>query len=121
MKPRKKVNHNLKTETKQPEAAKAASAKEGGGGGTDAKTAASAPPPTPARPQKLKVLKKDTKYRGAREAWFARLVEFDGKTEGEFLASAKEKPPALTRNQTPEPPSGWVRFFVREGVLSLQA
>lgn len=75
----------------------------------------------PVRPQKIKVLKKDTKYRGAREAWFNRLQEFDGKTEEEFLASTKEKPPALTKNGTAENPTGWVRFFVRAGVLSLHA
>lgn len=114
MKPRKKVNNRVKNEMK--EAPKGASA-----GKEEVKPPAvkAEAAPTPARPQKLRVIKKDTKYRGARDAWFQRLVEFDGKTEGEFLASTKDKPPSLTRNGTPEPPSGWVRFFVREGVLSL--
>ncbi len=102
MKPRKKVNTKVKKDNEA--APKAASAS-----------------PQPARPQKLKVLKKDQKFRGARDAWFARLVEFDGKTEGEYLESCKEKPPALTKNGSAENPTGWVRFFVRTGVLSIQA
>jgi len=73
------------------------------------------------KPLKIKVTKSDMTYRGARAAWYARLKEYDGKTEGEFLQSAKEKPPALTRNQTAENPTGWISFFRREGVLSLQA
>lgn len=104
MKPaRKKVNHKVKTESK-PEAAKAASANS-----------------TTVRPQKLKVIKKDAKFRGARESWYARLVEYDGKTEGEYIESCKEKPPAMTKNGTAENPTGWVRFFVRQGVLSINA
>lgn len=112
MSTRSKVKHRVKTDTK--EAPKGASAK------SDAKAEVKADAPAPTgRPQKLKVLKKDVKLRGAREAWFNRLVEFDGKMESEFLADTKEKPPALTRNGTAENPSGWVRFFVREGILSL--
>lgn len=93
---------------------------------TDATKAGTAPTEkgdaTPApKPAKIKVLKPDTKYRGAREAWFARLKEFEGKTEGEYIQSCKDKPPALTKNQTAENPTGWVSFFRRQGVLSLQA
>lgn len=100
-KPRKKVNTKVTKEAETKAAPKAASA-------------------NPVRPQKLKVLKKDVKFRGARDAWFARLLEFDGKTEGEYLESCKEKPPALTKNGQAENPTGWVRFFVRTGVLSTQ-
>lgn len=75
---------------------------------------------TQSKPLKLKVLKADMVYRGARLAWYARVKEFDGKTEGEFIESAKQNPPALTQNQTAENPTGWVSFFKREGVLSLQ-
>lgn len=86
------------------------------------------PKPTPAapatvvaKPLVIKVLKRDAVYRGARAAWYARLLEFDGKTEGEYLASTKETPPALTRNQTAENPTGWVSWFKRQGVISLSA
>lgn len=104
MKPRNKAK---KVESKTKEAAKPASA------------SVQAVQAAPARPQKIKLLKKDTKYRGAREAWYNRLKEYDGKTEGEFIASTKENPPAHTRNGTAENPSGWVRFFIRQGVMSL--
>lgn len=117
MKPRtKKVNSKVETKTTKA-ATKAASAEVAAPSAT--KSEAAAPTPAP-RPSKIKILKPETKYRGAREQWFARLREFEGKTEGEFLANTKEKPPSLTKNGTPEPPSGWVRFFVRTGVLSLQ-
>lgn len=104
MKTRKK---RTRVETKTKEATKVASAK--------------VEPSTP-RPKRIKLLKKDAVFRGAsaRQAWYERLKEYDGKTEEEFLASVKEKSPSLTRNQTAEPPSGWMRFFVRQGVLSIQ-
>lgn len=81
---------------------------------------AETPDPVPAKPMKIKVLKPDAKYRGAREAWFMRLKEFDGKTEEEYIESCKKVCPQLTRAQTAENPTGWVSFFKREGVLSLQ-
>jgi hypothetical protein len=68
---------------------------------------------------KIKLLRNEMNYKGNREAWFARLKEYDGKTLDEFLADAKERPPALTRNNTPEPPMGWFSFFKREGVATV--
>lgn len=82
--------------------------------------ATAAPTPPAPKPMVLKVLKKDANYRGARQAWYSRLLEFDGKTEGEYIASTKETPPALTRNGTAENPSGWVSWFKRNGIISLQ-
>lgn len=70
----------------------------------------------PAKPVLIKVLKKDPKFRGAREAWFKRLVEFDGKPVDDFIANCKEKCPQLTKNGTAENPTGWVGFFKREGI-----
>jgi hypothetical protein len=75
--------------------------------------------PTPARPQKIKVLKLDANFRGARASWYERLKEYNGKTEGEYIESCKDKPPAVTKNGTAENPTGWVRFFARSGILSL--
>lgn len=89
----------------------------------DSNSAGPASPPAaeaaPQRPLKIKVLKADMVYKGNRLAWYNRLKEFEGKTEGEFLADAKARPPSLTRNGTTEPPTGWVGFFKRQGVLSL--
>lgn len=76
--------------------------------------------PAEPKPKRIKVLKADAKYRGFREQWYNVLKEHDGKTEAEFLEATKAKPPALTRNGTAENPSGWMRFFIREGVASLQ-
>lgn len=118
MKPRKKVN-KVETKTNKAEAKAPASASPKTAAAPAQKVEA-APAAAPARPSKIKVVKADTKYRGAREAWFNRLKEFDGKTEGEFLADTRERPPALTRNQTAENPTGWMRFFVRSGVATLQ-
>lgn len=75
------------------------------------------PPPVEAKPILIKVVKRDAKYRGAREAWYTRLLEHDGKTLDEFIESCKTKCPQLTKNGTPEPPLGWVGFFKRQGVM----
>lgn len=106
MKPRK-VKRKVKNETKA-EAPKGASA---------SKVATESTPQ--ARPNKIRLLKKDVVYRGARHDWYERLKAHDGKTEGEFIASTMENPPAKTKNGTVENPKGWVRFFVRQGVMSL--
>lgn len=74
---------------------------------------------TTSHPGKIKLLRTDVRYKGNREAWFNRLKEYDGKTLDEFLTSASEKPPALTRNGTPEPPMGWFSFFKREQVAAV--
>ncbi len=65
-------------------------------------------------------VKPGLKLRGAREAWYARLNEFNGKTEQEFVESATKKPPALTKAGTGENPRGWLRYFQRSGVLELK-
>jgi len=111
VKPRKKAKQNVETKTKAAAPAAASATK------TEA-----TPAPATARPQKIKVLKKDATFRSetARAAWFARIKEYDGKPESEFLESVKENPPSRTKNGAAEPPSGWVRFFVRQGVMSLQ-
>lgn len=72
--------------------------------------------PTPA-PKLIKVLKADAKYRGAREAWYNRLKEFDGKTVDEYIEDCKKRCPQLTKNQTAENPTGWVGFFKRQGIM----
>lgn len=74
--------------------------------------------PAPAKVQKLEV-KAGMKYRGAREAWYQRLVEFNGKDVNEFLKNATDKPPSLTKANTAENPKGWLGFFKRQGVVGL--
>lgn len=78
------------------------------------------PPAEASKPVLIKVLKPDAKYRGAREAWFMRLKEFDGKPLDEYIANCKEKCPQLTKAQTAENPTGWVSFFKRQGVMTTQ-
>lgn len=69
------------------------------------------------KPVLIKVLKKDAKFRGAREAWYTRLLEHDGKTVDEYVESCKTKCPQMTKNGTVENPTGWVGFFKRQGIM----
>lgn len=73
--------------------------------------------PAERKPVLIKVLKRDAKYRGAREAWYQRLLEFDGKSVDEYVESCKTNCPQLTKNQTAENPTGWVGFFKRQGII----
>jgi hypothetical protein len=72
-----------------------------------------------AKPQVIKVLKADVKYRGARAEWFAVLQRYDGKPAGDFLAATTAKPPSLPKSQVQEKATGWLRFFVRSGIAQL--
>lgn len=74
----------------------------------------------PAKQEKPKVLrvKAGVKYRGAREAWYARLMEFNGKPADAFLESCEKKRPSTPKSGKPEAPAGWLRFFQRTGVAS---
>ncbi len=69
------------------------------------------------KPVLIKVLKKDAKFRGAREAWYIRLKEFDGKPVEEYVQDCERSCPQLTKNQTKENPTGWVGFFKRQGIM----
>lgn len=71
-----------------------------------------------AKPKVLKV-KAGQKYRGAREAWYVRLQEFDGKPAEAFLESCAKKHPSVPKSGKAEAPAGWLRFFQRTGVASL--
>lgn len=74
-------------------------------------------PATEAKPMVIKLLKKDPKFRGAREAWFKRLTEFDGKPVDAYVKDCTDNCPQLTKNGTKENPSGWVGFFKRQGIM----
>lgn len=85
--------------------------------GLEAGNSTATPPKQEAKPVLIKVLKNDAKYRGAREAWYKRLKEFDGKPLEEYIKNTTDNCPQLTKNGTAENPTGWVGFFKREGVL----
>lgn len=70
-------------------------------------------------PARIKVKSSSMPYRGARAAWYKRLLEHDGKTAAAFLESCKERCPQLTKAGVPEDPRGWLSFFVRKGVAEL--
>ena len=70
-------------------------------------------------------VKAGMKYRGARLAWYERMVELEGKTRDEVTKNLEADPPALygpkSKNEgKAEPVAGWVRFFERTGVASFQ-
>lgn len=71
-----------------------------------------------ATPKVLKV-KAGLKYRGAREAWYARLCEYDGKPAEAFLESCVKKHPSVPKSGKAEAPAGWLRFFQRTNVAHL--
>lgn len=60
---------------------------------------------------------KDHKLRGQRGDWFARLQKSDGKTVDHFMTNNQ----GVTNNKgNPEPPRGWLRSFVQDGVCKLE-
>jgi hypothetical protein len=89
---------------------------------TTAKPEAAAPA---AKPEKLVVLKRDLKFRGARQEWYNRLVAMDGKTRAEVLADLEAKRPSVYGAKSkhagkPEPVAGWVRFYERNGYIAFK-
>lgn len=80
-------------------------------------TAKQEAPPEDRKPVLIKVLKKDAKFRGARDAWYKRLIEHDGKPLDEYVESCNTNCPQLTKNNTKENPTGWVGFFKRQGIM----
>lgn len=60
----------------------------------------------------------------AREAYYNRLTQYNGKTVDAFAKScAKDVPSVPGRGKLkgkPEPVTGWISWFVRNGFVSLQ-
>jgi hypothetical protein len=73
-----------------------------------------------AKPQVISAVKAGVKYRGARAAWYAVLQQHVGKPAADFLAATTAKPPSLPKSGVAEPASGWLRYFVRNGIATLQ-
>lgn len=89
-----------------------------------AKKETAAPQTTPVTPGVL-VVKADQKYRGARAAWYARLVQYNNKPVQDFLASVAQTSPSVRTAKSKlagqaEPPQGWLRWFTRAGVLTIK-
>lgn len=86
---------------------------------------AAAKPATPvvrtmrAVPGTLQVLKQGMPYRGARAAWYAALCAHNGQPAQAYLDACTTKPPSLPASQRPEPASGWLSWFVRQGVCAV--
>lgn len=61
------------------------------------------------------------KFRGARQHWYERLLAYNGKPAGEYLAACKENPPSLPKSGVAEAPQGWLSWFTRNGVCQVVA
>lgn len=72
-----------------------------------------------AKPLNIKVLKANVKFRGARDAWYQVLLQYNGKPAGDFLAHCTKTPPSTPKSGVAEPPSGWLRYFTRSGIVEL--
>lgn len=72
------------------------------------------------------VVKPGLQFRGARQAWYARLLQHNGKTVAEFTASVLAAPPSTPTKGVYagrcEPPAGWLAWFAApaRGVLTYQ-
>lgn len=74
--------------------------------------------PKATKPGVLQV-KAGGKFRGARDAWYQMLQQYDGKPVAEFLAAAQDKPPSVPKSGVAEKPSGWLRYFQRTQFASV--
>lgn len=66
-------------------------------------------------------VKAGASLRGARAAWYAVLQAHDGKPVAEFLAATKENPPSVPKSGNAENPTGWLRWFQRNGWAEVKA
>lgn len=84
-------------------------------------TPATAPVTPTAKPVLAKLaVKQGVALRGARKAWYEALCKYDGKTAAEFLAGTAETPPSLPKSGVAEKPSGWLAWFQRAGIATLE-
>jgi len=73
-----------------------------------------------AQPQIIASVKAGIKYRGARAAWYAVAQAHVGQPAQAYLAACTAKPPSLPKSGVAEPATGWLRYFVRTGVVVLK-
>ena len=62
-------------------------------------------------------------FRGARGAWWAAVQAHNGKPVAAFVAAVLATPPSTPKvgklaNKV-EPPAGWVNWFVRQGLVTI--
>jgi hypothetical protein len=69
----------------------------------------------------IKLTDKKPEYKdgSARALWYSAVRKFNGKTPEEFVESATKTPPARTKDGKGEPPAGWLRYFVKQGLVQL--
>lgn len=68
----------------------------------------------------LKVKMEGVQLRGARAAWYEVLKEHDGKPAQDYLEATAKKPPSLPASGRAENPTGWLGWFVRQGIATVQ-
>lgn len=107
----------------QKRAARMAAAQTPSAPAVEPKAPAASAAPTPKVVSKvvgtLKV-KDGMKFRGARDEWYKVLQAHDGKPAQEYLEATTKTPPSLPKSGKQEPSSGWLRWFVRHEVATIQ-
>lgn len=73
-----------------------------------------------AKPQNIMVTKANVKFRGARAEWYAVLLKYNGKPAQDFLAETTKNPPSVPKSGIQENSTGWLRYFVRSGIATLE-
>ena|ERR1700761_185462 len=73
-----------------------------------------------AQPQIIAAVKTGIKFRGARAAWYAVLLQHQGKPAQDFLAATTKAPPSVPKSGIVEKSSGWLSYFTRTGVATLK-
>lgn len=67
----------------------------------------------------LQVKTEGVNLRGARQAWYDVLKAHNGKPAQGYLDATAENHPSLPKSGRPENPSGWLRWFVRNGIATI--
>ena len=64
---------------------------------------------------------KKAKFRGARADWLEAIQSYNGKPVAAFCEHVLANPPSTPKTGKYagqcEPPMGWVRFFIRQGLI----
>lgn len=58
-------------------------------------------------------------FRGARQAWYEVLLAHNGQQASAYLQATAATPPSLPKSGVAEAPSGWLNWFVRNGVCTV--
>ena len=67
----------------------------------------------------LQVKMEGVSLRGARAAWYTVLQAHNGKPAQTYLEETAKAPPSLPKSGRAENPSGWLRWFVRNGIATI--